>query len=518
MKEIIINDKITIGGNNPCFIIAEIGVNHNGDLDTAKRMLKSIKDSGADAAKIQSFFAEDFVVDSELIYEYMSQGKLVKESQFDMFKRLELKPEWHKELFDYAKELDIVLFSTPTSIKFVDLLDDLGVELFKMGSDDLTNLELIKYIASKQKPYLISTGMAKMDDVVTAVKTIEETGNKKYAILHCSSIYPTPLEDVNLNVLKTFDSAFLNSVIGYSDHTVGNSVAMAAVAIGAKIIEKHFTLDKNMPGPDHWMSCDPVELKKLVEDIRNIEKALGSPTKDIAPSEQQNYINCHRSVTAAVDIPINTVLTREMLVLKRPCTGIKPKELGKILGMITTKNISKNESIKWESISFCRDSMNKDLLMESVKIEEATKDDRDIVFKFSNEPTARQLTFSPAPLDYDNHIKWYADYLLNKNLIIYLLKLGNENIGVLKYKIDNNEAVIGIVLKPALRGLGLGNLIIKKSTDNFILEHPNITIVAEIKSSNIASIKSFKKADFIERTADNTKTILIKNAKQTISK
>lgn len=346
MEEIHLRSR-SIGGEHPCFTIAELGVNHNGDLQTAKEMIDAAQGCGVDAVKIQSFTVDDFVSGPALLYEYTSQGETVRESQYDMFKRLEIKGEWHQELFEYAKKKKILLFSTPASSFFVDLLDELGVELFKMGSDDLTNIDLIKTIAAKGKPLVISTGMAQMEDVREAVDAIQSSGNLSYAILQCSSMYPTPSDYVNLNVMYTYMKEF-DGVVGYSDHTQGNLASFSAVAMGAKIIEKHFTLDRSMPGPDQWFSCDPKELASLVDGIREIEKLQGSNVKTVTDVEKQNYIECHRSVCAACDIHKGETITRKMLALKRPFTGLRPKDLGKILGRKFNRDICKNEIVTWD--------------------------------------------------------------------------------------------------------------------------------------------------------------------------
>ena len=339
----------SIGEGHPCFVIAELGVNHNGDLQIAKEMISAARECGVDAVKIQSFRADDFVTDAELLYEYKSQGRIVHESQHVMFKRLELRVEWHQHLFNYAKKEGVILFSTPASSFFVDLLDDLGCPLFKMGSDDLTNIDLIKTIASKGKPIIISTGMASVEDVGEAVEAIHSTGNDSYAILQCSSMYPANFEYVNLNVMHTYMEMF-DGVVGYSDHTQGSLAVLSAVAMGAKIIEKHFTLDRSMAGPDHWFSSDPNELKFLMEGIRDVEKLQGSNEKKVTKAERQNYIDCHRSVFADRDICKGEVITGDMLALKRPFTGIKPKDMDKIIGKKSNQIILKNESVKWEAI------------------------------------------------------------------------------------------------------------------------------------------------------------------------
>ncbi len=346
MQQVITIGNKKVGPGHPVFIIAELGINHKGDMSVAKEMMREAKRVGADAVKLQSFITEDFVGDKELMYTYKSQGKEVTESQFSMFKRYELTRSMQKELFAYAKKIGIILFSTPqdNSFKTVDFLcsSEINMPAIKVGSDDLSNLALMEHYAKKKKPMIISTGMATIDEVHDAVETVKKAGNEKLIVLKCTSLYPTPPEKANLLQIKTLQSAF-DVMVGYSDHTVGATAAVVATILGAVVIEKHFTLSKEMAGPDHWFSADPVEMKQLVDQVREAEKILGIPQLILSKEEAVMKRDCRRSVMAMQEISKGTVITKEMVDVKRPGFGLPPKYLPFIVGRTAKKDIKKDQ-------------------------------------------------------------------------------------------------------------------------------------------------------------------------------
>lgn len=338
-----------LGNGEPCFIIAELGVNHNGEKDLAQKMIEMAASAGASAVKFQSFLAEEIVGDPNLEYQYLSQGRVVKETQLQMFHRLELPSSWLGELFDHARSLGLVPFSTPADAETVDLLEKLDVGVYKIGSDDLTNLPLLEYVARKGRPIILSTGMAILSDVEQAIATVTACKNDQIVLLHCVSLYPAPPEEVHLRRILTLRQAFQRPV-GFSDHTSGIAAATAAVALGAVAVEKHITLDHNLPGPDHHFSADPTELSALTASIRAVEQALGSPVLAPTPKEFEMRQACRRSVTAAVLIPRGTRILREMLALKRPGTGLPPKFLPILIGRVAKTDIKANQQLTWEMV------------------------------------------------------------------------------------------------------------------------------------------------------------------------
>jgi len=338
----------SIGEKNPCFIIAEAGVNHNGKLSLAKKLIEAAKEAGVDAIKFQTFKAENLVTENTEMADYQKENINKKESQLEMLKKLELDYKDFISLKKYCDKKGIVFLSTPHTEDTIDFLEPL-VPAYKIGSGDLTNLPFLEKIAKKKKPIILSTGMATLGEVREAVKIIKRAGNNKIILLHCTTNYPCPLEEVNLRAMITLKKEF-NLPIGFSDHTLGITVPITAVSLGANVLEKHFTLDKNLPGPDHKASLEPDELKEMVEAIRNIEKALGSDIKKLAKSEEKIKKVARKSIIAKVDIQKGTKIASDMLIIKRPGTGIEPKYLDKILGRVAKKNIKKDELIIWEKI------------------------------------------------------------------------------------------------------------------------------------------------------------------------
>lgn len=334
MKEISISNKV-IGKNNPCFIIAEAGLNHNGNLELAKELIKKAKESGADAVKFQTYKTEEITSTKNKTY-------------YQMLKKLELSNEDFKEISEYAKKENIIFFSKASYKEAVPMLKNLGVPAFKIGSSRLTHFPLLKYTAEQNLPLIISTGMATLDEVKEAVNVVEKTDNNQIILLHCTSLYPTKLKDVNLRAMLTLKK--FGYPIGYSDHTVGITVPIAAVTLGANVIEKHLTIDKTLLGPDHKASSNPEEFKQMVEAIRNVEKLLGSQIKKPTKKELEMQKLTRISIVANKNIPQNTKITPDMITCKRPGTGIPANEFNDVLGKITKKSIEKDEVIKWDDL------------------------------------------------------------------------------------------------------------------------------------------------------------------------
>lgn len=335
MNQIQIANK-TIGEDSPTFIIAEAGVNHNGSVEIAKQLIDAAKEVGADAVKFQTFKTENLV------------SKSLKDF-FDMVKKLELKEEELKELVKYARKRDIIVFSTPTDEESVDLLSKLNMPAFKIASGDLTYISLIKYAASKKLPIILSTGMSYLGEIEEALNAIHSTGNKNIILMHCVSSYPAPVEETNLNTIGTLKKAF-NVPVGFSDHTTSYLVPIIAATMGAKIIEKHFTLDKNMEGPDHKASADINEFKKIVNGIRSMEMSRGSSVKAPVDSESEMILKFRKSLVAVENIPEGSVISDQNIAIKRPGDGIPPKYFDFVKGIKTKKELKMDEVIKWNSI------------------------------------------------------------------------------------------------------------------------------------------------------------------------
>ncbi|MCG3701779.1 N-acetylneuraminate synthase [Aliarcobacter butzleri] len=331
---------------NKVFIIAEAGVNHNGSIELAKKLIDVASESGVDAVKFQTFKAENLVSKNAQKAEYQKQTTDKNESQFDMIKKLELDVDTHKELMRYCKTKNIMFLSTPFDHDSIDLLSNLGLEIFKIPSGEITNLPYLRHIGRLNKKVILSTGMADIGEIEDALDVLIAAGTKKenITVLHANTMYPTPMEDVNLKAMVTIGNTF-DIAFGYSDHTLGIEVDIAAVAMGACCIEKHFTLDKTMEGPDHKASLEPDELKAMVKAIRNIELALGSCVKKPSKSEIPNMKIGRKSIVAKIDIKKGEILSENNIAIKRPGNGISPMRWDEIIGTIATKDYKEDDLI-----------------------------------------------------------------------------------------------------------------------------------------------------------------------------
>ncbi len=329
------------------FIIAEAGVNHNGSIELAKKLIDVAVEAGVDAVKFQTFKAENLVSKNAQKAEYqkenMNDGD---DSQFNMLKKLELDVDTHHELIGYCSSKNIMFLSTPFDHDSIKLLNDLGLEIFKIPSGEITNLPYLRDIGSLNKKVILSTGMADIGEIEDALDVLINAGTKKenITVLHANTMYPTPMEDVNLKAMVTIGKSF-DIAYGYSDHTLGIEVDIAAVALGASCIEKHFTLDKTMQGPDHKASLEPDELIAMVKGIRNIEIALGSRVKKPSKSEKPNIEIARKSIVASSDVQSGEVFTENNLTIKRPGNGISPMRWDEIVGTVASKDYKEDELI-----------------------------------------------------------------------------------------------------------------------------------------------------------------------------
>ncbi|MBL1241823.1 MAG: N-acetylneuraminate synthase [OCS116 cluster bacterium] len=328
------------------FIIAEAGVNHNGSLDLAKQLIDVAALAGVDAVKFQTFKAENLVSKNAQKAEYQKQTTDGEETQFEMIKKLELDVAAHDELIAYCATKNIMFLSTPFDLDSISLLDKLGMNIFKIASGEITNLPYLRKIGGLNKQVILSTGMANMSEIKAALDVLTNAGTDKQniTILHANTMYPTPMQDVNLKAMNTIGTEF-DIAFGYSDHTLGIEVDIAAVAMGASVIEKHFTLDKNMAGPDHKASLEPDELIAMTAAIRNIELALGSAIKRPSPSEQPNMAIARKSLVANGNIKAGEVFTAQNLAIKRPGTGINPMLWDEYIGQVASQDYQADELI-----------------------------------------------------------------------------------------------------------------------------------------------------------------------------
>lgn len=339
-----------VGPGRPCLVIAEAGVNHNGSLELALRLVQAAAAAGAEAVKFQTFRAQEVATAAAPKAQYQLARTEPGQSQLEMLERLELSRDDHLALMARCRELGLMFLSTPFDARSVDLLDSLGLPAFKVPSGEITNLPLLAHIAAKGRPVILSTGMSSLEEVRRAVTILQEGGARGIALLHCVSNYPAQPQDVNLRAMATMAQAF-GLPVGYSDHTLGIEVALAAVALGACIVEKHFTLDRNLPGPDHAASAEPEELKALGRGVRMVEAALGHGRKEPAASEADTRRVARRSLVAAVDIPAGAAIAPTMIAIKRPGSGLAPERLPEVLGRRARAAIASGTLISLEMLS-----------------------------------------------------------------------------------------------------------------------------------------------------------------------
>lgn len=330
---------------NKVFVIAEAGVNHNGDIKLAKELIDVAAECGADAVKFQTFISEKCASKGAVKAKYQEKTTGTGENQIAMLKKLELPYDAFITLKEYCEKKDIMFMSTPFDFDSAVFLNKIGLKIFKIPSGEMTNYPMLREIGRFQKKVIMSTGMCTLEEIRDAIKVLNDGGTEDISLLHCNTQYPTPIEDVNLKAMLTLRKEF-GMPTGYSDHTKGIEVPIAAVALGADIIEKHFTLDKNMIGPDHKASLEPHELKEMIANIRNIEKALGTDEKRVTQSEKDNISVMRKSIVAKVNIKKGEIFTEENLAVKRPGTGISPMRWNEVLGKASDRDYDEDEMIQ----------------------------------------------------------------------------------------------------------------------------------------------------------------------------
>ncbi len=366
MHKIKIGHKL-IGNDHPCFIIAEAGINHNGSIDLAKRLIDKAKEAGASAIKFQTFNADEEVTKKTPKAKYQKDNTKSDESYYEMIKKLELNEDEHRTLMEYCNEKEIIFLSTPSEEKSAEMLNNLGVTAFKIGSNDIVTLPMLEKIAVYKKPIIISRGMATKEEIQEAIDTIKTKGNEEIIILHCTSNYPSKLKDLNLLAMSTIKQEF-DVPVGFSDHSEGSKAPIIAVLLGAAVIEKHFTLDKNLPGPDHKFSIDTDELAQIVKKIRYVEKLSDNEKEnilkstknlkqilgnsDIKPTKSEEKMRNYtrKSIVARYDIKKGEIITLDNIAFKRPAFGIPAKLYKKVIDKTTKSKIDKDEFITFEKL------------------------------------------------------------------------------------------------------------------------------------------------------------------------
>ena len=346
MNTVMIGDR-PVGAGAPVYIIAEAGSNHDRDLAQARRLIEAAAEAGADAVKFQTFTADRIVARTPTRAKYLDAILPADKTMSELFSDLELPYEWHAELKDYAETCGLDFVSTPFDHQAVDLLDGIGVKVFKVATYELWHLPLIRDVASRGKPVICSTGMANIGEVQAAVDAVRSTGNEQLILLHCVVNYPPPFAELNLRAIETMGRAF-GVPVGWSDHTPGWTAPVVATALGAAVIEKHFTTDRTRSGPDHRFALEPGELAAMVRAIRDAQASLGDGVKRMAPTEADLYLTARRSLFAARSIESGSIVTAEDVAILRPGTGLEVRDLDHVVGRTAQRRIERHEPLAWE--------------------------------------------------------------------------------------------------------------------------------------------------------------------------
>ncbi|WP_294376401.1 N-acetylneuraminate synthase family protein [uncultured Clostridium sp.] len=347
MKEIEISNKV-LGKEKPTFIVAEIGANQNNNVEDIKKIVKVAKECGVDAVKFQTYTSEELLADKERVITWGKKGKEKTQTIADMFDEIKFDRDKHREVFEYAKSLGLIVFSTPFSVDGVRFLNSLNVPCFKVASSDVNYVDMLIEIAKTNKPVILSLGKCSLSEADKAISLLQENGCENLILMHCVAQYPSPMNEMNLKIIESLKIMYPECIIGFSDHSVGITAAIGAVALGARVIEKHFTLDKNLEGPDHWFSMNPIEMKEMVTEIRNLEMAMGSSRKRVLPCEKKEKEVSTRSLVINKDIKNGEQVRKEDLDMLRPGWGISPFDKDKVVGLKVTKDLNKGTVLTWD--------------------------------------------------------------------------------------------------------------------------------------------------------------------------
>lgn len=432
------------------FIVAEISANHGNDINIIKKAIKKAKEIGCDAVKIQTYTPDTITLNSDKPYFQIDNGTIWDGATlYELYETAYTPWEWHKPLFEYAKEIGICLFSTPFDFTAVDLLEECDNPIYKIASFEINDLPLVEYVASKGKPLILSTGIATEKEIKEAIKACRKVGNEKIYLLKCTSEYPAKIEDANLLTMVDMKGHF-NVEIGLSDHTIGNTVAIAATALGAKIIEKHFILDKSLGGPDASFSMEPDEFKVMIDTLRQIEKTRGVVNYELTDGKVKSR-KFSRSLFVAEDVTAGDEITTQNVKSIRPSDGMEPKYLPEILGKKFIQDVEKGMPLTKELFDWTKQEIRGTLV-------EATIEDADLLFEWANDDEVRKNSFNKEKIVYEDHQSWLKKALDSKMRYIYIYYYGDEPVGQIRIDLieDGKKAEIGYSIDKAYRGKGHG--------------------------------------------------------------
>lgn len=486
--EIIIDTpkgKRKIGPRNPVFIVAEMSGNHNHNFENALKIIDAVAEAGADAIKLQTYTPDTLTLNCDNEFFQIKDGLWKGQTLHELYKKSYTPWEWQQKLKEYAESKGLIFFSTPFDETAVDFLEKINVPLYKVASFEITHIPLLKRIGKTQKPVILSKGLASKEEIKNAIRVLKESGTKDIAVLHCISSYPAKPEQMNLKTIPDIKER-LGVISGISDHSLNITVPIVSAALGASIIEKHFTISREDGGPDSEFSIEPKELRDLIRTVREAESTLGKPLYHPESSEKNN-IMFRRSLFASKDIKKGEIFTTDNIRIVRPGDGLAPSFYESILGKKAEEEIEKGTPLEWRMVE---NSQNK------IFLRPAQKDDCLDIFNWRNDPVS--VMFSPSgKIKFEEHEVWFNKKIEDpQTSIIVITNLKKEKVGMIRFDKDKKKAIVSINLNPKYRGKGLGKeslrLAIKKYFNNFDVEE----IVAKIDPKNVVSQNLFFKLGF----------------------
>lgn len=481
-REVWINGR-PVGPGHPTYIIAEMSANHAGSLERAKEIIRAAKDSGADCVKIQTYTPDTITIDCHNSYFQIEQGTWEGENLYSLYGKAYTPWEWQEALRDEAKRVGIDFLSTPFDKTAVDFLEDLDISFYKIASFEMVDLPLLRYVAGKGKPIIMSTGMGTVEEIQEAIDTIYATGNHQLVILKCSSAYPANPADMHLSTIADMQERF-GIPVGLSDHSLGSLSATTAVALGASVIEKHFCISREIENPDASFSMTPEEFRQMVEDIRRVEAALGEPK--YGPSEQEkSNVGFRRSIFVVKDIRAGEPFTEENIRVIRPGYGLKPREYEGVLGKICTCDVERGMPLRAE------------LVQDYMQFVPAAGEDCKLIFDWANDPLTRVMSFQTASIPWEEHCKWYEASLKNPDRRMWLAYHNGAPVGVLRLDKAGDVGCISYSIAPGMRGRGYGTQLMRGAEKLVRDTLPQLrTLRAEVKAENIPSCRLFADCGF----------------------
>jgi len=496
MSTLKIKDRI-IGQGYPAYIIAEMSANHSGSIERAKEIIREAKRCGADCVKIQTYTPDTITMDCNNSYFQIEQGAWNGESLYQLYGKAYTPWEWQKELKKEADRVGIDFFSTPFDHTAVDFLEEIGVEFYKIASFELVDIPLIKYVAEKGKPMILSTGMSSFEEIKEAADTIRAAGNDQFAFLRCASAYPAISDEMNLATMLDMGEKF-HVPIGLSDHSMGSLAAVTAVAMGASIIEKHFCISRDIANPDSFFSMEPLEFAQMVQDIRQAEKAKGIVRYGVANQEKSNHI-FRKSIFVTKDVKAGEKFSKENIRVIRPGFGLHPREYENVLDKVSVTDIERGTPLKAEYVQ------------DYLSLRPAAMEDCSLVFEWANDAETRKQSFTTDAITWDTHEKWYEDCMLREDRKLFICCHKDTPIGQFRLDIQKDKGTISYSIAKEYRNRGYGIEMARIGERLIRKEFPQVRVLcAEIKVGNESSRKMLLENGYTE-TMENGHVLCTKD-------